>query len=632
MSEALDTLIETLSHCGEVTRHMSDLSWLDDESVPASWLYAHDEDPGQYDEPPPLPTAASQLSRPTDPDQLAAAEDPDQLAAATDPDQLAAATDPEPPPEPPWWLTDEFCGTPEEEHAAWLASLPEDIRSEYLTAPDTEPGFTHHDGGGRPGTGFAAGGELDQMPPGPWLAQALAEETGPGSRELTDSEQIGVLCGWQRQVAWAHAGMAAAITAVVSRRRAQSTRPGWSQLADHIIDELAVALRMTTRAAGFEADAAAGLARLPAVAAALAAGRLDRARATVITSQLFVLTDEQATATTDRILPRAPEQTTAQLRAALARAVLAADPAAADRRKKEGRKDTRVEAWDEASGNKVLAGRELASADAIAADAQLTADAHWLRRRGAPGTLAELRAGAFIARLSGRDLVSLLPGADDATPDPDESSGNPARDPAAGPEPSGTINLTMPLSAYAGLDDGPGEAAGHGAIDAETSRALALRMGGTARWCLTLTGPDGRAVAHACARTGHAPVPGSPAIRWAAGLRERLQFLETGACSHRRQVPGYTWPGGLRHLIEIRQRTCTAPGCRRTAPRCDIDHTTPFDQGGRTCECNGGPLCRRHHRAKQAPGWHLTQDQPGAMTWRLPGGREYQTTGPPYLE
>jgi len=42
------------------------------------------------------------------------------------------------------------------------------------------------------------------------------------------------------------------------------------------------------------------------------------------------------------------------------------------------------------------------------------------------------------------------------------------------------------------------------------------------------------------------------------------------------------------------------------------------------------PLCCRHHRAKQAPRWHLRQDQPGQMTWRLPHDREYQTAGEPY--
>ena len=47
--------------------------------------------------------------------------------------------------------------------------------------------------------------------------------------------------------------------------------------------------------------------------------------------------------------------TTSQLRARLRRAVLAADPSAAERRRKEGRTDTRVEVWDEPSANSVLA-------------------------------------------------------------------------------------------------------------------------------------------------------------------------------------------------------------------------------------------------------------------------------------
>ena len=42
--------------------------------------------------------------------------------------------------------------------------------------------------------------------------------------------------------------------------------------------------------------------------------------------------------------------------------------------------------------------------------------------------------------------------------------------------------------------------AGFGAIAAADSRALAERLAGerAARWCLTLTGQDGRAVAHGC--------------------------------------------------------------------------------------------------------------------------------------
>jgi hypothetical protein len=40
---------------------------------------------------------------------------------------------------------------------------------------------------------------------------------------------------------------------------------------------------------------------------------------------------------------------------------------------------------------------------------------------------------------------------------------------------------------------------------------------------------------------------------------------------------------------------------------------------------NLAPLCRRHHQAKQAPGWHLDQPQPGTMTWATPSGRSYTT-------
>jgi hypothetical protein len=56
-----------------------------------------------------------------------------------------------------------------------------------------------------------------------------------------------------------------------------------------------------------------------------------------------------------------------------------------------------------------------------------------------------------------------------------------------------------------------------------------------------------------------------------------------------------------------------------------LDHTVPWDQGGLTCECDLAPLCRHHHRCKQAEGWHLTQHQPGILTWRVPSGRTYTT-------
>jgi HNH endonuclease len=116
---------------------------------------------------------------------------------------------------------------------------------------------------------------------------------------------------------------------------------------------------------------------------------------------------------------------------------------------------------------------------------------------------------------------------------------------------------------------------------------------------------------------------------WLAGLK--MAWLESGACGHARQAAGYRPGPLLAHLITIRQRTCSFPGCRRPARRCDQDHTVPYDQGGRTCECNLAALCRAHHRAKQAPGWQLAQPEPGRLTWIPPHGRAYTVIPQPYL-
>ncbi len=79
----------------------------------------------------------------------------------------------------------------------------------------------------------------------------------------------------------------------------------------------------------------------------------------------------------------------------------------------------------------------------------------------------------------------------------------------AGPGLTGSVNLTMPLDTWLGGSSEPGEAAGFGPLPADDARALAgliARQPG-ARWCVTLTGRDGRAMAHGCATVG------SPAVR-----------------------------------------------------------------------------------------------------------------------
>jgi hypothetical protein len=618
------------------------------------------------------------------------------------------------------WLPGDL-GDPQrdpDDDAAWLGGLPADVRADYLAGAWTgeheaiPAGFLHHLRSSPNGAGFSAGGALDALVPGCWLAEAITAAAAGGHDQLGESELIGVLCAWRRMSSWAAAGEAAAVIALARRRSAQAAQTGRMHLAEHVNDELAAALTLTGRSADRLLWMASGFVRLADVHAALERGHIDWAKACVFVTELAVLADDElARGIASRLLGRAGAGgwTTGQLRAALRRAVLAADPEASERRRADARKDAEVQTWHEPSGNAALAGRELPPSDVIAADSRLTALAHWLQSRGATGTISQLRAAVYAALLAGRPLDSLVPGAVAADADPADrgpngrgladggrgaggpgaggpgaggpgaggpgaggpgAGGRGAGGPgagagsgeagsgeavsaaavsgAAGPAPAdalglpdaargttawpsvaGTIHLTMPMLAWLGGGQ-PGEVAGRGPVDAQTSRELAAMLAASSatRWCLTLTGQDGRAVAHACAGCG--PAAGQPVLSWAAGLRKKLKLLETGSCGHAHESACYQPPSTLRHLIMTRQRTCSFPGCRRPAVRCDLDHTVPFGEGGRTCECNLSPLCRRHHRAKQVPGWHLEQRRPGELTWRLPSGRSYQTAGEPY--
>ncbi len=634
-------------------------------------------------------------------------------------------------------------------------------------------GFTHRDAeqGAR---GFAAGGPLDAMEPGQVLAGFAAGAVDDGLGGLSDDELIGLMCAARRMSSWSASIELGAVSQLGARRAAHAAATGNRRQADHVADEVAVALTLTCRAADRLVSLAAGVTRLPAVAAALAAGRIDVPKAVVFCDELAGLGDVAAAAIAAVAIRDAVSLTTGELRQVLHRAVLAHDPEAAKRRREKAQKDARVEAWAESRGTAALAGRDMPPADVLAADKRIDAIARELKAAGAEGTLEQLRAKVFIALLTSRPLYTLLPGnnpsadssADDGTdsrpadgcegasagsgstasaagsgstvgtagggstagtadaagtagtaggeggdsPAQDDDNGDDSDDvdggggggcrrpgPGTGPRGgapgtawptgpgfaaglTGSVNLTIPLATWLGLSGQPGEAAGHGPLDAVIARdlaaAIAARPGNS--WCLTITGPDGRATGHGCARTGPPASTGSPGQRagtgrnpgagpgppastgpsastgppgtgppgqragaghnagarpgpsgcdpgaWLAGIK--IRWLETGACGHARETVAYQPSPVLRHLVKTRDRTCSFPGCRWAARRCDDDHTMPFDQGGRTCECNLAPLCRRHHAAKQAPGWHLRQSQPGHLIWALPSGRTRTVT------
>ncbi len=519
-------------------------------------------------------------------------------------------------------------------------------------------GFTHDVSGGYPergARGFEGGGPADVMAPCSVLAELTGQALEAGVERLTDDELVGVLRAARRVASWQQAVELAAVAELAERRVAEPSGQG-PRPAERVSAEVAAALTLTSRAADAEVALASGLSRLDAVGTALRRGEIDLARASVFVAELAGLDSLLASVLADRHVFGAGGRTTAQLRQLLRRAVLAEDPEAVRRRQRAARQDARVETWPEGSGNGAIAGRELPADRAILADRHIRALARALQQAGMPGTLEQISAEVFLALLTGQAPGSLLGSTGQQGDVAYPAAAQPPPEPALGRSwptgPLSTVHLTMPLSTWLSISDRPGEVAGYGALDAWSCRGLASTLAGQSgtRYCLTVTTPDGYPLGHACTRTPppgaaqpppsqsgpeRAPPRGGPddaipasAAAWVGGLT--VHWLETGACSHPRQTPAYRPGRLLEHLVKARNPTCTAPGCRRPAQRCDIDHVVPYHQGGRTCECNTHPACRRHHRCKGSRGWQLAMPEPGILAWQLPHGRTYVTRADPY--
>jgi hypothetical protein len=212
------------------------------------------------------------------------------------------------------------------------------------------------------------------------------------------------------------------------------------------------------------------------------------------------------------------------------------------------------------------------------------------------------------------------------------------------------VNLTVPLATLLGLAGRPGEIPGIGPIDPGLARDLAAAAARNVKttWCVTVTDQHGHAIGHGCARPaprgnrdrdgpgftltpadGRGPPGGYGKWQLSTGIpghRDLLVTVEpigTDPCDHRHQAPGHDPGVTLRHLTQIRHATCTAPTCRRPATQCDFEHNIPYEAGGRTCMCNGGPKCRHDHRMKQNPRWQAEQLGNGEVRWTSPSGRQY---------
>ena len=67
------------------------------------------------------------------------------------------------------------------------------------------------------------------------------------------------------------------------------------------------------------------------------------------------------------------------------------------------------------------------------------------------------------------------------------------------------------------------------------------------------------------------------------------EVLAADQRDHRFEAKGHDPGVKLRHLSQVRHATCTGPCCRKPSARSDFEHNVPYEAGGRTCLCNGGP-------------------------------------------
>jgi hypothetical protein len=364
----------------------------------------------------------------------------------------------------------------------------------------------------------------------------------------------------------------------------------------------------------------------------------------------------------------------ARLRELLSGWVIEADPAGAVARRKDAAAEGDVDYRRRDDGLVDLAAYGLTGPDAHACLAKIRACAAPVGL-GDERLAGKRRVDALVDLILGRNPLPFTP--DDDNP-PDDAA-EPGRCAAAGgggscgcrpgqPVPCGAqLTVLVPLGAALGTSDEPAELVGHGPLEPDLlAELLAAGPALRAAWLDDQGVPvsvstkvqrpgrgDPEAVRQALLRIAVEP-PGPPHPRHPDDHRSpieppppdedppRLDDVPPGRQSPPGRVPAgrvsdrprlrerahpagtpgpYRVPTRLRRLLTLRSPRCEWPGCGCAATGCDQDHDLAHPYGP-TCACQLGPLCRRHHRVKQAiMSKQRTRD--AGVRWTSPTGRTW---------
>ena len=408
-------------------------------------------------------------------------------------------------------------------------------------------------------------------------------------------------------------GLAEDRPASLDRRRGQvgAASREWSagqldeDTSEFFADELALTLNCSrTAATALWEQSTTLLRRLPATWAALADGWLDWPRARAIAAELGWPARESpddVLATVEAVvLPQAIDLSITRLRALVRRELIAADPSAADRRRKAAERNADVTARGLGDGmGEVRA--TMPWPEAAALRAEVHAEAMALKDAGDQRPIGQLRVAVLHDRIvRPREERPTVSAHVEVVASLDTLESGAAGAPGMGTDP--VLVDGEPVTAALAREFLE-------RLDALCPGGLQQPTDGTL--LLSVTDHDGRLLASVTRRELET------AVRRGEGL----------GCPP--AVDRYAHTPAQERFVCTRDRTCRHPGCGHRAGWADLDHVTPHAEGGATDCSNLCCLCRRHHRLKtHARGWLYVMTPDGVLAVTTPGGVT-RTSRPP---
>jgi hypothetical protein len=152
----------------------------------------------------------------------------------------------------------------------------------------------------------------------------------------------------------------------------------------------------------------------------------------------------------------------------------------------------------------------------------------------------------------------------------------------------GGVHIQAKLSTLMCLDDDPALIPGWGPVIADIARQVAHDQQTRPPWYFDITDDRGNLLHH----------------------------------GHTRRRPGSVEAG----FVRARDRTCRAPGCRRPAMICDLDHRQPWARNGPSHRGGLCTLCAHHHALRHEHGYVYHRIHIGSYLVESPSGRHWLVT------